>query len=236
MVESEERHISQVEALKADLAREREKVEQLELQVKNMLNNVGLPSSRASQPSIASLQEAEPQRLRKSVGQAEILAGALGFDEERDDDFDDVDVDDNQGEPVQGDSFAAIEELSSRLKAAQVELLELKRSLSNSEESRNKLAEELGESRIAKEKLPLFEAKVRELTAENEEQALEIMGLRDDIDEVRELYRAQLNMLLEEKARLVKDQPNEENGIRETEPSDGPLSAEREADGAADDQ
>jgi predicted nucleic acid-binding Zn-ribbon protein len=236
MVESEERHLSQVEALKADLAREREKVELLEVQLKNMLDTIGLNSSRASQPSIVSLQEAEPQRLRKSVGQAEILAGALGFDDERDDDLDDVDVDDILGEPVQGDSFAAIEELSSRLKAAQVELLELKRSLSNSEESRNHLAEELGESRIAKEKLPLFEAKVRELTAENEEQALEIMGLREDIDEVRELYRAQLNMLLEEKARLVKDQLNEENGIRETEPSDGPPSVEREPDGAADDQ
>jgi hypothetical protein len=236
MVESEERHLSQVEALKAELGREREKVEQLEEQAKNLLSNVGLSSSRASQPSIVGLQEAEPQRLRKSVGQAQILAGALGFDDERDDDLDDVDADDIQGEAVQGDSYAAIEELSSRLKAAQVELLELKRSLSNSEESRNKLAEELGESRIAKEKLPLFEAKVKELTAENEEQALEIMGLREDIDEVRELYRAQLNMLLEEKARLVKHLPNEENGSPEIEPSDGSPSAEHQPDGSTDDQ
>jgi hypothetical protein len=58
---------------------------------------------------------------------------------------------------------------------------------------------DLAESRNAKEKLPLFEAKVNTLTEENREMELEIRGLTDDIADVRELYRSQLNILLEEK-------------------------------------
>ena len=60
--------------------------------------------------------------------------------------------------------------------------------------------EELIESRHAREKLPLFEAKVKELTEETREKEFEIMGLREDLQEVKELYRSQMNILLEEKA------------------------------------
>jgi septal ring-binding cell division protein DamX len=58
----------------------------------------------------------------------------------------------------------------------------------------------LAESRNAREKLPLFEARVQELTIENRELTQEVMGLREDIADVRELYRGQLNSLLEAQA------------------------------------
>jgi hypothetical protein len=116
----------------------------------------------------------KPQKLRKAEGQAEILAGALGLDsDEEDDDFllgnggmdrGDSFVTDNQGSSVGINSFAALEQLSSRLRVATVELEALRTNLRESEKTRNSLVEELGESRAAKEKLPFFEAKVKELT------------------------------------------------------------------------
>jgi hypothetical protein len=222
VVDSEARHRSQVDSLQSELAREQEKVRKLEEQVQGMIDRAGANTNHVSQPYLMSNHEAKQQRLRKSVDQTQILAGALGLDDESDED-DDVLADGALVDVSQGDSFAAIEELSSRLKAAKVELKELRNSLADSERSRAQLVEELGESRVAKEKLPLFETKVRELTAENEEQALEIMGLREDIDEVRELYRAQLNTLLEEKAKLGKPSPPENGsiGVDDVSP-DGP--------------
>jgi hypothetical protein len=228
VVDSEARYRLQIDSLKAELAHEQEKVRNLEQQVQGMIDSTGVNTNHVSQPLMMSNHESKPQRLRKSVDQAQILAGALGLDDERDDDEGDDDAlaDGLLVDESHGDSFAAIEELSSRLKAAKVELKELRKTLADSERSRNQLVEELGESRIAKEKLPLFETKVKELTAENEEQALEIMGLREDIDEVRELYRAQLNMLLEEKAKISKRVPHEngEPGVDHAS-SDGPAGA-----------
>jgi hypothetical protein len=158
-------------------------------------------------------RESKPKKLRKAEGQAEILAGALGFDSDSDDDDDD---DDSIGHGMdRGDeghdggqrggmnSFAALDQLASRLKAATVELEALRTNLRESEKSRESLAQELGESRTAKEKLPLFEAKVKELTQDNREKELEIQGLQDDIADVREMYRTQLNVLLEEKAAMA---------------------------------
>jgi chromosome segregation ATPase len=216
VVDSEARYRSQVDSLKSELTLEHEKVRSLEQQVHGLLNRPDITANHSSQTLVMNSEDQEPQKLRKSVGQAQILAGALGLDGEPDDD-DEQDGGSGEGFVVDsstGDSFAAIEELSSRLKAAKVELRELQKRLADSERSRNQLVDELGESRVAKEKLPLFEAKVKELTAESEEQALEIMGLREDIDEVREVYRAQLNMLIEEKAKSVMEPPHE-NGTPE---------------------
>ena len=75
----------------------------------------------------------------------------------------------------------------------------MRTSLKESNESRQSMVEELGEGRHAKEKLPLFEFKVKELSQENREMELEIAGLKEDIADVRDLYRTQLNVLLEEK-------------------------------------
>lgn len=150
-------------------------------------------------------------------------------EEEEDDDDDDgnfdvrLDRDEvGSGEPSRTgsiNSYAALEQLSSRLKTAQVELESLRKSLRESQATRNSLVEELGETRLAKEKLPLFEAKVKELTDENRELELEIRGLRDDIADVREMYRTQLNVLLEEKAVTT---PNISTTHPETSDEDGP--------------
>jgi hypothetical protein len=41
------------------------------------------------------------------------------------------------------------------------------------------------------------------LTTENSQQSLELQALKEDIVEVREMYRTQLNLLVEEKAALA---------------------------------
>jgi hypothetical protein len=177
----------------------------------------------APQVSLATKEK----KLRNSEGQAQILAGALNglgkenMDDDDDDSEDDYNEDDNGQMPGMNGggsgsgSFAALAELSSKLKVAKGELQTLRKSLSDSERTRENLLVELGESRNAKEKLPLFETRVEELTRENREMRLEIQGLQDDIAEVRELYRTQLNVLLEEKAAAAsshgEENPNDES-------------------------
>jgi chromosome segregation ATPase len=111
-----------------------------------------------------------------------------------------------------GSSYAALEQLTQNLKAAKKELETLRKRLAESEKTKESLLEDLGESREAKEKLPLFEAKVKELMADNREKELEVRGLQDDIAEVKEMYRSQLNMLLEEKAAAEAAKKPETNG------------------------
>jgi chromosome segregation ATPase len=196
VVEAEERYRSQLESLEKELRIEREKRSQLEKQVQQLMENVGSmvpPSQRITFVS----DNFEPKKLRQSQDQAKILAGALsglGDEDDENDSEDDADMDQsNNG------SYAALQQLTSQLKVARVELTALRKSLAESEKTREKLVEDLNESRNAKERLPLFEAKVQELTQECKEQALEIQGLQEDIAEVKEMYRNQLNLLLEEK-------------------------------------
>ncbi|KAL3910881.1 MAG: hypothetical protein SGILL_007513, partial [Bacillariaceae sp.] len=208
VIDSEERYRGQIHKMETELKTEKEKRTQLEQQVEDLLDSAGMIVPGPQAPE-AIRKEAKPKKLRQAEGQAEILAGALGLDDSDDetDDEDDFGLErtasgDSGGLAGKRDSttsFAALDQLTSRLKTAQVELESLRKSLRESEKTRESLVEELGESRTAKEKLPLFEAKVRELTAEKEEMELEIMGLREDISEVKEMYRAQLNVLLEEK-------------------------------------
>ena len=218
VMDSEERYRGQIHKMETELKTEKEKRTQLEKQVEDLLDNAGMivPGTQAPE---AIRKEAKPKKLRQAEGQAEILAGALGLDDSDDetDDEDDFglertasgDSDGLAGKRDSTTSFAALDQLTSRLKTAQVELESLRKSLRESEKTRESLVEELGESRAAKEKLPLFEAKVRELTAEKQEMELEIMGLREDIAEVKEMYRAQLNVLLEEKVGQSGPEPDD---------------------------
>lgn len=204
--DSEERYRGQIEKLEKAIHIEHEKRSQLENQVEQLLDSTGM--IMAPQAPQAIRREATPKRLKQSQGQAEILAGALSGLEDTDDEDDagagmsrsedESDITTSRDEGMS--SYAALDQLNSRLKIAQVELQSLRASFKESERTRESLLEELSESRQAKEKLPHFEAKVQELTDENREMELEIRGLRDDIADVRELYRAQLNVLLEEKA------------------------------------
>lgn len=228
LLEADGRHRSQVDGLQAELRQERDKRGQLEEQVEGLVDKAGaivpignmLPNQALVRSSLP------PKKLRKSEGQAAILAEALSGlgDDDDDDDWDDhaeeeEEEDDDDIEMNNGgtSSFAALEQLTSRLKATKVELTTLRKSLADSEESRERVTEELSEARNAKEKLPLFEARVQELTVENEEMFREIAGLQADVADVRELYRTQLNELLEEKTAALATigEPQED------EPSDG---------------
>lgn len=221
VVDSEERYRGQIDKMEAELKVEREKRSQLEDQVNQLLENVTGGMFSPSQPESTGLRrENKPKKLHKAEGQAEILAGALGLgddsdDNDSDDDFDLTDMDNfGSGQDKRGNfnSFAALEQLTSRLKTAEVELDSMRKSLKESNETRQSLVEELGEARHAKEKLPLFEQKVKELTQENREMEREIAGLKDDIADVRELYRTQLNVLLEEKTSAA----NSNNNVSDT--------------------
>ena len=223
LLEADERHRSQVDSLQAELRTEREKRTQLEQQVEELVDKAGAIVPRhAPVPAILRANSAPTPKLRKSEGQAEILAGALGA--MSDDDDLDEEEDDEADEPESGpSSFAALEELTSRLKSTKVELNTLRKSLTESEKNRTKLMDELSEARAAREKLPLFEARVKELTAENEQMSREIEGLQADIADVRELYRTQLNALLEEKAAVLS------NGGSADTPTEGGDPSESEA-------
>lgn len=219
VVESEERYRSQLDALKTELQQEQDKRRQLEEQLDKLLDNAGMIVPPTMQHSVS--REAKPKKLIESQGQEEILAGALGgFGADSDDESDEEVEEAVSGSNTNGrsGSFAALEGLTSRLKAAKVELEALRKSLTESERSREQLVEELGEARSAKEKLPLFEARVQELTAEKEEQALEIQALQEDIAEVRELYRSQINMLLDGKAFPAIEKPPNGESANPAEP------------------
>jgi chromosome segregation ATPase len=247
VMESEERYRGQIHKLETELKTEHEKRTQLEKQVGELLDNAGMIVAGSQAPDTFR-RESKPKKLRRAEGQAEILAGALGLDDSDDETDDDDDYgiertgsgDSGAGGANKRDStnavtsFAALDQLTSRLKTAQIELESLRKSLRESEKTRESLVEELGESRAAKEKLPLFEAKVQELTKENREMELEIMGLREDIAEVKEMYRAQLNVLLEEKvgnvgqAQLEDEKPVDGNGSRE-DPADDAIDFAQES-------
>ena len=217
VVESEERYRSQIESLQGELRKEQDKRRQLERQVQQLMDNAGTmivpPSQQGGGPSVMTMQ-AKPKKLRNSTGQAEILTGALsGLGAHYDSDEDDDD-DDNVGEEADGAdgaaqpqrtsepnrSFAALEEINSRLKAAKVELNALRKSLADSEKAREQLAAELGESRDAKERLPQLERQVAELTEENRRMELEIQSMQDEFEELKEFYKTQLSLLLDEKS------------------------------------
>jgi len=227
VVESEERYRTQIESAEKELRTERDIRSQLERQVEQLLENSGMiqlpPTAGFQTPKMA---EEKPMKLRSTEGQAEILASTLtGLDSDDDDGASD---DDDSSTPVGLSSFAAMEELNQRLKGTTAELTALREQLAESERTRESLMEELIQSRHAREKLPLFEAKVKELTEENREKELELMGLRQDIQEVGQLYRTQLNALLEEKASSLTAGLN--GGYKEdAETSDDPDSEEQPA-------
>ena len=206
VLESEERYRAQLETMKEELRIEEEKRSQLEQQLDQLLENASGIIPNTSNEYVK--KEAKPVSLRESEGQADILNSALlGIGGDSGDEHDDSDDEDattpqlnHQTSAASVSSYAALEQLTQNLKAAKKELESLRARLEESEKIRQSLLEDLGECREAKEKLPLFETKVKELLAENREKSLEVQGLQDDITEVKEMYRTQMSVLLEEKA------------------------------------
>lgn len=197
IIESEERHRSQIESLEAEVADERQRRESLMKQLDVLAQNINtVEFSQTSGVSTGEQSSSEQeQKLRGATNQASILHDTLlGMDSDNDDEEEDEVVN------MQGGSFAAMEQLSQGLKAARLELETLRNQLASSEESREHLVAELAEMRQAAEKLTLFESKVSELTMETNLKDMELKGLQDDIADVKFLYRQQLDALLEEKA------------------------------------
>lgn len=212
LLDSETRHASQLQSLEVELRDERTLRRELEEELKAVRaqnsSNGELLSSSAT-PHVEQPKR-PPPKLRKSEGQAAILAGALGgfgMDEadDEEDDFDIVVEESHQatGGPLSnggGSSYAALEELTAKLRSAKAELDTLRKRLETSESTRQELLDRLAESRHAREQLPLLETQVAELSVENKDLSLEVQGLRADIVDVQELYRSQLNALLEAQA------------------------------------
>ena len=208
VLDSEERYRSQLDTMKEELRIEQEKRTQLEQQLDQLLENAAAIIPSTSNEYVK--KETKPVSLRESEGQADILESALlGLGGESGDENDDTDDEDaplptpnlhKQTSAASFSSYAALESLTQNLRAAREELESLRARLQESEKVRESLLEDLNDCREAAGKLPLFEQKVKDLILENKEKSAELQGLQDDIDEVKEMYRTQMNVLLEEKA------------------------------------
>lgn len=206
VVDSEERYRSQIDSLEEALDEERQRRATLEKQMDDLVQSVSSLDFRHNTHTSNGGQHS-PEKERKLISasnQASILQSTLaGFHSDiDDDDDDDDDYGQSPGERQSGSSFAAMEQLSLGLKGAKTELEALGKQLVTSEEIRTSLLDELGTARQAVEKLPLFEQKISELTIEVKLKEMEIQGFKEDIADVKFLYRSQLDNLLEAKAIL----------------------------------
>jgi hypothetical protein len=142
------------------------------------------------------------RRLGEKVDQVDILQDTLlGLDDENSDDEssdEEALVDDTYQVKEKG-SYAFMEQLSQALKVAKLEREALRKQLQESEERRSELENDSVRNGEAAATLPKLETELEETKRELKEKCLEIQGLREDISDVRQMYRAQLDALLEEK-------------------------------------
>lgn len=192
VMDNEARYKEEVEELKKELAQSIEERLELEKQLESLLNS--------SSSLISSSNAEENKTMGNYADQASILESTLNG-------LDNLNVDQDQGDDynalpsftAMSSSFVAMERLSQNLRASKLELEALRKQLSSSEETREAIQEELASARIANEKLPLFEKQVEELTFDLKEKQMDIDEMRENMMEVKEMYRAQLDNLLEEK-------------------------------------
>ena len=221
LIDSEKRHVFQLQSLEAELRNERTERRELQEELEAVKLHHSNSNVAVNGTSVVAESKSKPQpKLRRSEGQAAILAGALGgFGSEHDEDIEEEDdklLDDTTTNG--GSSYAALEELSSRWRSAKAELDTLRKRLDTSEATRQELLDRVAESRDARERLPVLETELSELSAENRELSLEVQGLRADIVDVQELYRSQLNSLLEAQASTQAKGNSEVDG--DTPPAD----------------
>ncbi len=199
--ESEERYNDNVESLEVDLRQEKDRRIALEEKIKE-INASALTTMKSSNGNSDSTGRTKKRSLGGKDNQVDILQSTLYGLNGNDSDEEDEEENDSENVATGGvqESFAFIEQLSQALKAAKSEKELLRKQLLDSEEKRNVLENECVLSKDAVDKLPRLEAQILELTQINEEKDLEIQGLSQDIFEVRQMYRSQLDVLLEEKA------------------------------------
>jgi predicted RNase H-like nuclease (RuvC/YqgF family) len=235
---SEERYQSQIASLERKFKEEKDLAVALEAKLEDLAkSSSAMPLSNGSGAVTGIVKEAKQKKLQSATGQADILSSALaGFDDgdESDDNISDAIAEDDDsfgGAPNSAagpGSFAAMEQLSQGLKGAKLELQALRKQLATSEETRESLVADLADARAASEKLPLFEAKVAELTEQVRMKDLEIQGLTEDLQDVKNLYRSQLDMLLEAAAEEKKGEEASVPVIKTAEEEDAAPVAERE--------
>ncbi len=209
--ESEERYNDRIESLEVDLRQEREKRSLLEDKIKQITS----ASALLPTPSNGTLNK-KPVKKRSLSGktnQVDILQDTLvGLDgvveSGSESDLEEENSFDNDSSPNGGatESFAFIEQLSQALKAAKSERESLRKQLLESEEKRSVLENECVLHKDASEHLPRLEAEVAELGQMLAEKDFELQGLREDIADVKQMYRAQLDVLLEEKTSTVRSE------------------------------
>jgi hypothetical protein len=201
--ESEGRYNDRIESLEIDIRQEREKRSSLEEKIKGINASALLP-----RPENVAIKKAPKKRsLGGKDNQADILQntlfglGGVNESESESDVEEENSIDDGSKENGGAtESFAFIEQLSQALKAATSERESLRKQLMESEEKRSTLENESVLNKDASERLPALEAELLELTQLIQEKDLELRGLREDIADVRQMYRSQLDVLLEEKA------------------------------------
>jgi chromosome segregation ATPase len=225
VVDTGERYRSQIDQLNEQLQHEKSKREELEASIKYQAasgSSISIVASQDVPHYNVPRNQKEKKKLRAAEGQADILQSTLhdlGGTSSDDDDELGSGYDLNESSAVNGleanvttgmGSYAAMEQLSQGFKAARAELKTLKEQLKSSEDDRNRLMGQLSGLQQMSEQMPLFEAKIEELSQQVSEKNFEIQGLREGMQEMRDMYRVQLDALLEEKAALspVKERPS----------------------------
>jgi len=191
--ESEDRYNDHIESLEVELRQEREKRSSLEEKITEMISPEVMGVGKAiSIPS--------PKRnLGRTDNQAAILQDTLlGLGGEDASDGGDHDAEENEdiSDTAASGSFAFIEQLSQALKASKLERDTLRKQLDDSEERRTELENAAVANQQASKKLPALEKEVSGLKRQVLEKDREIQGLQEDIIEVRQMYRTQLDALL----------------------------------------
>ena len=200
--DNEDRFNDNIESIEVELRQERDKRESLEEKIEEMMATsqtyVG-----STLPSLQNGAKSPKRNLGRKANEADILHDTLlGLGTDDDDDDDDMNSSNlnDQGTEDQTSnstgSFAFIEQLSQALKATKSERDTLHKQLTESEERRGVLENEAVANQEATKDLPLLKAQMAQLTREVNEKDMEIQALQEDINDVRDMYKSQLNSLM----------------------------------------
>lgn len=199
--DNEDRFNDNIESLEVELRQERDKRESLEQKIEEMMATsqtyVG-----STLPSVQNGEKSPKRNLGRKANEADILHDTLlglGPDDDDDDDISSSNLNDQGTEDQTSNStgsFAFIEQLSQALKATKSERDTLHKQLTESEERRGVLENEAVANQEATKDLPLLKAQVAQLTREVNEKDMEIQALQEDINDVRDMYKSQLNSLI----------------------------------------
>lgn len=199
MMSNEDRYKVQIEQLELKLYKMKQECEELKKELEESRSEHQEIMRQLGSSYITSTDHTATSKNNTSLlsDQASILQQTLGDDDEA---LEEIDVEGNDTQHATSSSFMAVEQLSQALKSSKLEIESLRQQLVSSERARSEIYEALSSAKSIAEKLPLFERKVAESSKELKEKDLEIRGLREDMMEIKEMYRVQLDALLEEQA------------------------------------